>query len=103
MGFVPSASWTPADADKYIASLGASPAAVHSVLAAQEALSIAALVREPGGNIRVVRIGISDNEAGLVFPSGKQPILTRGAKLVDGRKIVFVREVKAPVLFYETT
>lgn len=103
MGFVPSSSWTPADADKYIVSLGASPAAVRSVLAAQEALSIAALVREAGGEIRVVRIGISDNEAGLLFPSGKQPALTRGAKLPDGRQIVFLRELKAPVLFYETT
>jgi hypothetical protein len=69
MGFVPSSSWTPADADKYIASLGSSSAAVRSVLTAQEALSIAALVREPGGNIRVVRIGIGDNEAGLYSSS----------------------------------
>ncbi len=103
MGFVPSASWTPADADQYITSLGASPTVVRSVLAAQEALSIAALVREPGGSIRVIRIGISDNEVGLFFPSGKQTPLTRGVKLPDGRQIVFVREVKSPVLFYETT
>jgi hypothetical protein len=102
MGFVPSASWTPGDADKYIASLGASPAAVRSVLAMQEALSIAALVREPGGDVRVIRIGIGDNEAGLLFPSGKQPALTRGARLPDGRQIVFLRAVKAPVVFYET-
>jgi hypothetical protein len=103
MGFVPSASWTPADPDKYIASLGASPTAVRSLLAAQEALSIAALVRESDGTIRVIRLGIADNEAGLIFPSGKQTAATRGAKLPDGRQIVFVREVKAPVLFYETT
>jgi hypothetical protein len=102
MGFVPSSSWTPGDVDKYVASLGASPAAVRSVLAMQEALSIAAVVREPGGDVRVIRIGIGDNEAGLLFPSGKQPTLTRGAKLPDGRQIVFVRAVKAPVLFYET-
>jgi hypothetical protein len=103
MGFVPSSSWTPADADKYISSVGASPAAVRAVLAAQEALSIAALVREPGGDIRVIRIGIGDNEAGLLFPSSKQAGVTRGAKLPDGRQIVFVREVKAHVIFYETT
>jgi hypothetical protein len=103
MGFVPSASWKPGDVDKYIASLGVSPVAVRSVLAAQEDLSIATLVREPGGDVRVIRIGIGDNEAGLLFPSGKQPALTRGAKLADGRQVVFVREVKAPVLFYETS
>jgi hypothetical protein len=103
MGFVPSASWTPGDADKYIAALGASPADVRSVLAAQEALSLAALVREPVGDVCVIRIGIGDNEAGLLFPSGKQPALTRGDKLPDGRQVVFIREVKAPVLFYETT
>jgi hypothetical protein len=103
MGFVPSSSWAPGDADKYISSLGTSPAAVRSVLAAQEALSIAALVREPGGDVRVIRIGIGDNEAGLLFPSGKQAGLTRGAKLPDGRQIVFIREVKSLVTFYETT
>jgi hypothetical protein len=103
MGFVPSSSWTPADADKYIASLGVSPAAVRSVLAAQEALSIAALVREPRGDIRVIRIGIGDNEAGLLFPAGQQSTLVRDTEFPDGRKIVFVREMKAHVLFYETT
>jgi hypothetical protein len=103
MGFVPSASWIPADPDKYITSVGASPSAVRSVLAEQKALSLAALVREPGGNVRVIRIGIGDNEAGLLFLSGKQQALARGAKLPDGRRIVFVREMKAPVVFYETT
>ena len=103
MSFTPSASWTPGDADAYITSLGASPAAVREVREAQEALSIAALVREPDGDVRVIRIGIADNEAGLLFPSGKGPALTRGTKLPDGREITFVRDMKGPILFYETT
>lgn len=35
-----------------------------------------------------LRIGIGDNEAGLVFPSGRQSGLARGDTLPDGRQIV---------------
>ena len=103
LGFVPSSSWKRSSFDDYLASIGASPAAVQRVLSALTALSIAALVRQADGAIRVVRIGIGENESGLVFSSPKLPPLKVGAKLPDGRQIKILRDLKKGVFFYESS
>ena len=100
MGFVPSAVWIPADPDQYIRRLGADPAAIRSVIAEMGALSVAALVRDDVG-IRVARVGIGDNESGLVF-SAAAPY-RRGEKLKDGREVTLIEQLRPGVYFYETT
>ncbi|HVN40961.1 MAG TPA: hypothetical protein VMW19_22580 [Myxococcota bacterium] len=104
MGFVPSGKWTAVkDPDEYIAAFGSNPVAVHAVVQQMRNLSIAAIVHEPGGSIRVVRIGVSDNESGLLFTEGAAPSYTLGEKLPDGRQIVFVLRLAPDVLFYESS
>lgn len=103
MGFLPSSQWDHADPDSYITSLGASPSAVRAILSELTALSVAAIVRESDGSVRVIRVGISDNESGLHFLLGQKVPYRVGTKLTDGREITVLREIKSGILFYETT
>jgi hypothetical protein len=104
MGFLPSGAWKPvSEPESYFSSLGVSPASVREVLSEVVALSIAAVVRDLDWGIRVVRIGISDNEAGVHFPSTKSPKVKLGDKLRDGREIKFLQELGKGVVFYEST
>src|SRR4051812_2511349 len=103
MAFLPSGAWQDADEDAYFRALGASPVAVREVLAELVRLSIAAVVREADGSIRVVRIGISDNESGLHYPSSPKASLKLGAKLPDGREIQILQELGRGAFFYESS
>jgi hypothetical protein len=104
MGFVPSGHWTPVeDADQYIAGFGGSSDAVRKVLQQMRSESVAALVRGPGASVRLVRIGIGDNESGLLFLESGSPTYSVGEKLPDGREIVFVVRLAPDVLFYESS
>jgi hypothetical protein len=104
MEFVPSGSWKPvADLETYLAPLKVPADAVHEIHSELAALSLAAIVREADGSIRVVRIGISDNESGLHFPVSGSETLKLGDKLPDGRDIEVLEEVRKGVVFYETT
>lgn len=78
MGFVPSGAWEAVERAKYIRSLGTNPEAVQSVLAEMRSLSVAALVREDDQNVRVVRVGISDNESGLIFSNAERSPYSEG-------------------------
>ncbi len=103
MGFLPSASWTELPgADAYIAALGAKPAAVRDLLARMREQDLAALVREPSGLVRAVRVGISDNEAGVAFtPSASAPFAV-GDRLPGGGEVVVVEPFGVAAFYYET-
>jgi len=103
MGFVPSGAWEAVERAKYIGSLGTNPEAVQSVLAEMRSLSVAALVREDDQNVRVVRVGISDNESGLIFSNAQRSPYSEGEKLRDGREVTLIELLKPNVFFYETT
>lgn len=104
MGFVPSDVWHPVkDADEYIRSLGANPAKVRGLLREMRDLSLSALVAETGSlSVRVVRVGIGDNESGLLFAQGDAAPYKKGDKLSDGREILLIERLKQGVYFYET-
>lgn len=104
MGFVPSGTWVPIDGlETFLATLGSAPRQVQELIADLNSLSVAAVVREPDGAIRVVRVGISDNESGLYFAPASKEAPKVGESLRDGRKITFVQELKDGVFFYESS
>lgn len=104
MGFVPSGIWHPVkDADEYIKSLGANPAKVREIVKQMRDLSLSALVADTGSVVRVVRLGIADNESGLLFTSDDAAPYKKGDKLSDGREVIFIERLKSGVYFYETS
>lgn len=104
MGFVPSGTWRPVkDTDGYIESLGANPAKVREILKEMQDLSLSALVTETGSVVRVVRVGIANNESGILFAPGDAAPYKKGDKLNDGREIILIEKLKPRVYFYETS
>jgi hypothetical protein len=104
MGFVPSGVWHPVkDADEYLKSLGANPAKVREILKEMRDLSLPALVVDTGTVVRVVRVGIADNESGLLFARGDAAPYNRGDKLSDGREVILIEMLRPGVYFYETS
>src|SRR5262249_43885989 len=104
MGFVPSGVWYPVeDADEYIKSLGANPSKVREILKEMRDLSLSAIVAEAGSVVRVVGVGIADNESGLLFALGDAAPYTKGDKLSDGREVILIEPVEPHVYFYETS
>ena len=104
MGFVPSGVWHPVkDADGYIESLGVNPAKVREILKEMHDLSLSALVAETGSVVRVVRVGIADNESGILFATGDAAPYKKGDKLSDGREVILIEKLEPRVYFYETS
>jgi hypothetical protein len=102
MGLVPSEAWRPwPDDGSFFAGLGAKQAEVEAVVGLMRRLSIAAAVREHEG-VRLVKVGILDDEGGVLFlPSGAAGP-KRGEKGKDGREFVVVEPLEPGVVLYET-
>ena len=104
MGFVPSDRWRKlASIDEYLAEIKITRERFDPLLARTRELDIAAIVREAHGGIRVVRVGIGDNEAGMLFVGTGAAKPERGRKLADGRQYVVVEQIKPGVFYYETS
>lgn len=103
MGLVPSAGWKRwATFPEWAKAAGVDRAKVEDLLQRIETLAIAAVVRE-GDTVRVIRIGLVDNESGLLFGPEKAKLPKVGDALPDGRTYVAVEPVAPGVVFYETT
>jgi hypothetical protein len=103
MALVPSALWTRWDGlDAWAKKSKVDARKVEDLLARLGAVAVAAVVRD-GGDVRVIRIGIGDNESGLLFQAdgAKPPKL--GDTLPDGRTYVAIEPLAPGVVFYETT
>jgi hypothetical protein len=104
MGFIPSDKWRKLDnPEKYLEEIKVSKAKFDSVLTRVRELSLAAVVRTAEGDIRIVRVGIGDNEAGLLFlkKSTKKP--KKGQKMIDGKEYIYIEEVEPNIFYYETS
>jgi hypothetical protein len=104
MGFVPSDLWKGwPDVAAYLAHVGAPADQVHAVLAGLRDQMLAVAVVRDGKDVRVIRIGIGDNESGVIFVGkhGATPVI--GAVTTDGRKYTVVERLEPGVYFYETT
>jgi hypothetical protein len=103
MGFVPSEIWTDIGADlkAYLKRKNVSEKRFDSMLQKVKALSLAAVVREPEGT-RVVRVGIADNESGLLFLNTGTAMPLVGQRTHGGRRYVVVQELEKKLVFYET-
>lgn len=102
MGFVPSESWTDVpDLRAYLRRKGVSEKIFDSIVLKLKALSLAAIVRDSQGT-RVVRVGIADNESGLLFLNVGAAAPTVGQRTRGGRRYVVVQELEKNLIFYET-
>jgi hypothetical protein len=101
MGFVPSDVWMDvSDLSAYLSRRHASRGAFDAVLRTMKRLSLAAVVREHDG-IRVIRVGVGDNESGLLFTNGRgRPRMREPAR--GGRIYTVAEELEKNVFYYET-
>jgi hypothetical protein len=104
MGFVPSDKWRKLESpEKYLEEITVLKAKFYSILTKTKEMSLAALVRDSQGSVRVVRVGISDNEAGLFFLKNPSNKPKKGQKMLDGREYIYVEEIKPNIFYYETS
>jgi len=73
------------------------------MLTTLNAMNLAAVVRDSLGSTRVVRVGVSDNEAGLLFVKTPSAKPKKGQKMLDGREYVYVEEIRPNIFYYETS
>lgn len=104
MGFIPSDKWRKLETvEKYLEEIKAPKAKFDSLLAKVKEMSLAAMVADLNESVRVVRVGIGDNESGLLFVNKSSDKPSKGQKMLDGREYVYVEEIKPNVFYYETT
>lgn len=104
MGFVPSDKWRKLEnPEKYLEEIKVSKAKFELLLTRLREMSLAAVVRSSEGDIRAVRGGIGDNEAGLLFLKNQSRKPKKAQKLLDGREYVFIEEIKPGIFYYETS
>jgi hypothetical protein len=102
MGFIPSDAWEHLSGpDDYLKRKHVSPTAFQSLLGKVKALSLAAVVREKQA-VRVVRVGISDNESGLLFLNWGVAEPRVGELVSGGRRYSIVEPLEKGIVFYET-
>lgn len=104
MGFIPSDKWKKLESpEKYLEEIKVPKAKFDSMLTKVKEMSLAAVVRDAQENVRIVRVGISDNEAGLLFLKNSFDKPKKGQKMLDGREYVYVEEIKPGIFYYETS
>jgi len=103
MGFVPSGDWRPwPSLAAYTRRIGIPEATIRDVTRRMRDIGLSALIRDRAG-VRMVGVGIGDNESGLIFPRPDAPQPRVGEQWPDGRKYTIVEKVAAGVFYYETT
>lgn len=104
MGFIPSDKWRTLETpDKYLEEIKVPKIKFNLLLKGIKELSLAAIVRTSEGDIRVVRVGIGDNEAGLLFLKDQSKKPQKGQKTGDGREYVYIEQIKPGIFYYETS
>jgi len=104
MGFVPSNWWKAwPGVPQYLATIGAKQEDVERVIAQMRALPITSAVVREGADVRVIRIGIGDNQSGLLFTSPKAPVPRVRSALPDGREYTVIEVLEPGVIYFETT
>ena len=103
MGFVPSGDWKawPSLA-AYAQRIGIPESKIRDLTRQMQEIGLSALIRDKPG-LRLVGVGIGDNESGLIFPRPDAARPRVGAQWPDGRKYAIVEEVALGVFYYETT
>lgn len=104
MGFIPSDKWRKLESpEKYLEEIKVPKTKFDSMLTKVKEMGLAAVVRDTQENVRVVRVGVSDNEAGLLFLKNPSNKPKKGQKMLDGREYVYVEEIKPNIFYYETS
>ena len=99
-GFVPSGEWKDLESlDAYLGPRKVDGGAVLELADGMRGMGVSALVRE-GDRLRVVGVGIGDNESGLLLGAGSEPGV--GSLAADGRRYQVVERVAPDAVFYET-
>jgi hypothetical protein len=104
MGFIPSDKWRKLDTpEKYLEEIKLSKPKFDVLLTKIREMSLAVVARTSEGDIKVVRVGIGDNEAGLLFLKNPSKKPKKGQKMLDGREYIYIEEIKPNIFYYETS
>jgi len=103
LGLVPSGEWKLwASMDAYLSTIDTKKAAVDELVQGMRGIGLSALIRE-AFQIRLVGVGVGDNESGLLFlRDGSKPPKV-GDDRSDGRSYVMVEDVAPAIMYYETS
>jgi hypothetical protein len=103
MGFVPSGDWkTLPSLGAYARRIGIPESKIRDLTRRMRDIGLSALIRDTSA-IRLVGVGIGDNESGLLFPRPGAARPRVGAQWPDGRKLTIVEELAPGIFYYETT
>ena len=102
MGFVPSGEWKPwPSLNAYLKTLGIAEDAVRGLTQHLLAVGFSAVLRENSG-IRLVGVGVGDNESGIVLTRRATPAPEVGRSLSDNKTYSIVERLAPDVYYYET-
>lgn len=103
LGLVPSGDWKPWDSiEAYLATIHVSKGVVDDLVQQMSSLGISAMIRDPSA-MRLVGVGVGDNESGLLFLHKDAQPPHVGDVRPDGSKYQMVENVAPGVWFYETS
>lgn len=105
MGFVPSGKWRELKGSgQYLAEIGVSQTKFNSLLTRMQELSLAAIVRDPEGYIKIVKAGRGNDESGLIFHQNFFRKPTTGPMRISGRfdnQYPALLVVEPGIIYYE--
>ena len=103
LGFVPSGDWKSwTSLHDYLDSIQVREETVLDLSRQMLAIGLSALIRE-ASRMRLVGVGIGDNESGLIVQSPSDATPKVGAIWPDGRRCTVVDRVAPGIYYYETT
>jgi hypothetical protein len=102
MGFVPSGDWKPwPSVAAYLATIKVDEGTVAGLTQDMLAIGLSALVREDS-SIRLVGVGVGDNESGLLLTGRGASTPQIGAPLPDMKTYSIVERLAPDLYYYET-
>ena len=102
MGFVPSGDWKPwPSLAAYLNTIKLAEDTVASLTQQMLAIGLSALIRE-GADIRLVGVGVGDNQSGLLLTASRTSVPQVGARLPDMKTYSIVERLAPDLYYYET-
>jgi len=102
MGFVPSGEWKPwPSLAVYLTTIGVNEDQIRALTRQMLAIGLSALVRESAG-LRLVGVGVGDNESGLILARSGTPAPQVGRQLPDNKTVSIIEKLGPDLYYYET-
>jgi hypothetical protein len=102
MGFVPSGEWKPwPSLEAYLTTIGVAEDQVLALTDQMLAIGLSAIVRE-SASIRLVGVGVGDNESGLILARPGTPAPKKKGTLPDHKTLAIIEKLGPDLYYYET-